>query len=226
MQEHFGHVLQQGALQWADGSVVMLWLGGWVRAGKGSEKQEEKNKPWCLCQISSEIEAKIMLQPLSRRFGWCKSDGLTLRIWCLESSIRLQLWTVSSVRGRSSESLSSFCKMSRSRCLFGRNDTCRKRWPLLFLSHFFCYLLLESHNWAEWKQTDNLVCFLKRLHRVCWFAKKWWSSIVTCCLKSFSRGSMRIGKDFILFTKKSDTMTCLLLSRTFHEEEGIDEVCT
>ncbi|KAM5235487.1 ATPase MORC2-like [Ctenodactylus gundi] len=37
-------------------------------------------------------------------------------------------------------------------------------------------------------------------------------------------GSMRIGKDFILFTKKEATMTCLFLSRTFHEEEGIDEV--
>lgn len=37
-------------------------------------------------------------------------------------------------------------------------------------------------------------------------------------------GSMRIGKDFILFTKKNDAMTCLFLSRTFHEEEGIDEV--
>lgn len=37
-------------------------------------------------------------------------------------------------------------------------------------------------------------------------------------------GSMRIGKDFILFTKKGDTMTCLFMSRTFHEEEGIDEV--
>ncbi|NXY07743.1 MORC2 protein, partial [Pteruthius melanotis] len=37
-------------------------------------------------------------------------------------------------------------------------------------------------------------------------------------------GSMRIGKDFVLFTKKDNTMTCLLLSRTFHEEEGIDEV--
>ncbi|NXF96879.1 MORC2 protein, partial [Eubucco bourcierii] len=37
-------------------------------------------------------------------------------------------------------------------------------------------------------------------------------------------GSMRIGKDFILFTKKENTITCLLLSRTFHEEEGIDEV--
>lgn len=37
---------------------------------------------------------------------------------------------------------------------------------------------------------------------------------------------MRIGKDFILFTKKDNIMTCLFLSRTFHEEEGIDEVCT
>uniref|UniRef100_A0A7N8YPU4 MORC family CW-type zinc finger 2 n=1 Tax=Mastacembelus armatus TaxID=205130 RepID=A0A7N8YPU4_9TELE len=37
-------------------------------------------------------------------------------------------------------------------------------------------------------------------------------------------GSMRIGKDFILFTKKGDTLTCLFLSRTFHEEEGLDEV--
>ncbi|XP_032085033.1 ATPase MORC2 isoform X2 [Thamnophis elegans] len=35
---------------------------------------------------------------------------------------------------------------------------------------------------------------------------------------------MRIGKDFILFTKKENSMTCLFLSRTFHEEEGIDEV--
>ncbi|XP_072289495.1 ATPase MORC2 isoform X2 [Eucyclogobius newberryi] len=37
-------------------------------------------------------------------------------------------------------------------------------------------------------------------------------------------GSMRIGKDFILFTKKGTTLTCLFLSRTFHEEEGLDEV--
>ncbi|XP_039188412.1 ATPase MORC2 isoform X1 [Crotalus tigris] len=37
-------------------------------------------------------------------------------------------------------------------------------------------------------------------------------------------GSMRIGKDFILFTKKENSMTCLFLSRTFHEEEGINEV--
>lgn len=37
-------------------------------------------------------------------------------------------------------------------------------------------------------------------------------------------GSMRIGKDFILFTKKEHTMSCLFMSRTFHEEEGIDEV--
>uniref|UniRef100_A0A3P8TYY4 MORC family CW-type zinc finger 2 n=1 Tax=Amphiprion percula TaxID=161767 RepID=A0A3P8TYY4_AMPPE len=37
-------------------------------------------------------------------------------------------------------------------------------------------------------------------------------------------GSMRIGKDFILFTKKGNALTCLFLSRTFHEEEGLDEV--
>uniref|UniRef100_A0AAY4A0C7 CW-type domain-containing protein n=1 Tax=Denticeps clupeoides TaxID=299321 RepID=A0AAY4A0C7_9TELE len=37
-------------------------------------------------------------------------------------------------------------------------------------------------------------------------------------------GSMRIGKDFILFTKKEEKLTCLFLSRTFHEEEGLDEV--
>ncbi|KAG7481080.1 hypothetical protein MATL_G00062990 [Megalops atlanticus] len=37
-------------------------------------------------------------------------------------------------------------------------------------------------------------------------------------------GSMRIGKDFILFTKKENMLTCLFMSRTFHEEEGIDEV--
>lgn len=35
---------------------------------------------------------------------------------------------------------------------------------------------------------------------------------------------MRIGNDFILFTKKGAAMTCVFLSRTFHEEEKIDEV--
>ncbi|XP_064652426.1 ATPase MORC2-like isoform X2 [Lineus longissimus] len=37
-------------------------------------------------------------------------------------------------------------------------------------------------------------------------------------------GSMRIGNDIMLFTKKGQTMTCLFLSRTFHEEENIEEV--
>ncbi|XP_067402494.1 MORC family CW-type zinc finger protein 1 [Emydura macquarii macquarii] len=37
-------------------------------------------------------------------------------------------------------------------------------------------------------------------------------------------GSMRIGKDFILFTKKEDTMTCVLFSQTFWETEGLNEV--
>lgn len=35
---------------------------------------------------------------------------------------------------------------------------------------------------------------------------------------------MRIGNDLMLFTKKGDTKSCLFLSRTFHEEENIDEV--
>uniref|UniRef100_A0A2K5QM94 MORC family CW-type zinc finger protein 1 n=2 Tax=Cebus imitator TaxID=2715852 RepID=A0A2K5QM94_CEBIM len=37
-------------------------------------------------------------------------------------------------------------------------------------------------------------------------------------------GSMRIGKDFILFTKKEETMTCVFFSQTFCEEEGLSEV--
>ncbi|XP_069744672.1 ATPase MORC2-like isoform X3 [Narcine bancroftii] len=37
-------------------------------------------------------------------------------------------------------------------------------------------------------------------------------------------GTMRIGMDFMLFTKKSNTLTCILVSRTFYENEGIDEV--
>jgi len=37
-------------------------------------------------------------------------------------------------------------------------------------------------------------------------------------------GSMRIGKDMILLTKKGSTMSCLFLSRSFHEQEGIHEV--
>ncbi|KAM9034425.1 MORC family CW-type zinc finger protein 1 [Sarcophilus harrisii] len=37
-------------------------------------------------------------------------------------------------------------------------------------------------------------------------------------------GSMRIGKDFILFTKKEETMTCIFLSQTFCESEGLNEV--
>jgi len=36
---------------------------------------------------------------------------------------------------------------------------------------------------------------------------------------------MRIGKDLIVFTKKGPAMTCVFLSRTFHEAEHIDEVC-
>ncbi|XP_035130307.3 MORC family CW-type zinc finger protein 1 isoform X1 [Callithrix jacchus] len=37
-------------------------------------------------------------------------------------------------------------------------------------------------------------------------------------------GSMRIGRDFILFTKKEETMSCVFFSQTFCEEEGLSEV--
>jgi len=35
---------------------------------------------------------------------------------------------------------------------------------------------------------------------------------------------MRIGNDFILFTKKGRQLSCLLLSRTFHDQENIDSI--
>lgn len=35
---------------------------------------------------------------------------------------------------------------------------------------------------------------------------------------------MRIGNDLMLFTKKGDTRSVLFLSRSFHEEENLDEV--
>ncbi|XP_049641562.1 MORC family CW-type zinc finger protein 1 [Suncus etruscus] len=37
-------------------------------------------------------------------------------------------------------------------------------------------------------------------------------------------GSMRIGKDFILFTKKEETMSCVFFSQTFCKKEGLNEV--
>ncbi|XP_065196359.1 ATPase MORC2A-like isoform X2 [Sycon ciliatum] len=37
-------------------------------------------------------------------------------------------------------------------------------------------------------------------------------------------GAMRIGRDFILFTKRGTTMSCVFLSRSFHESEKIQEV--
>ncbi|VDM52040.1 unnamed protein product [Angiostrongylus costaricensis] len=39
-----------------------------------------------------------------------------------------------------------------------------------------------------------------------------------------SSGAMRIAKDFIMFTKKDGLLTCLLLSRTFHEMYSLKEV--
>ena len=45
-----------------------------------------------------------------------------------------------------------------------------------------------------------------------------------CVLNFLFSGSMRIGNDLIIFTKKGPVMSAVFLSRTFHEEEKIDEV--
>lgn len=37
-------------------------------------------------------------------------------------------------------------------------------------------------------------------------------------------GSMRIGNDLMLFTKKDSALTCVFLSRTFHEREQLEEI--
>lgn len=41
---------------------------------------------------------------------------------------------------------------------------------------------------------------------------------------TFYSGSMRIGNDMILFTKRDGIFSCVFLSRTFHETEKLDEV--
>lgn len=61
------------------------------------------------------------------------------------------------------------------------------------------------------------------IHFECQIYCDLWCTNFNSFLINFS-GSMRIGKDFILFTKKDNKLTCLFLSRTFHEEEGLDEV--
>lgn len=37
-------------------------------------------------------------------------------------------------------------------------------------------------------------------------------------------GSMRLGKDMVLFTKKDGVMTCLMISRTFYQAENVTQV--
>nr|XP_034971837.1 MORC family CW-type zinc finger protein 1 isoform X2 [Zootoca vivipara] len=48
--------------------------------------------------------------------------------------------------------------------------------------------------------------------------------MIGCYGNGLKSGSMRIGKDLILFTKEENTMTSLLLSQTFCETEGLSEV--
>lgn len=80
-------------------------------------------------------------------------------------------------------------------------------------------------DWPVWKRPE----IVRASQNSCdslhiWYTSVW---IILHLIKTFvcfHSGSMRIGKDFILFTKKGNTLTCLFLSRTFHEEEGLDEV--
>ena len=37
-------------------------------------------------------------------------------------------------------------------------------------------------------------------------------------------GSMRLGKDMVLFTKKDGVLTCLMISRTFFQAENVTQV--
>lgn len=37
-------------------------------------------------------------------------------------------------------------------------------------------------------------------------------------------GSMRMGKDMILFTKQNGVLTCLMISRTFYQAENVTQV--
>lgn len=37
-------------------------------------------------------------------------------------------------------------------------------------------------------------------------------------------GSMRLGKDMMVFTKKDEVLTCLMISRTFFKEENVTQV--
>lgn len=37
-------------------------------------------------------------------------------------------------------------------------------------------------------------------------------------------GSMRLGKDMIVFTKQDGVLTCLMISRTFYQAESVTQV--
>lgn len=80
------------------------------------------------------------------------------------------------------------------------------------------YLQHPSNLWyylPKMVQDDGLLLMSNKTEL---FWSRWkWNDFV-------SSGSMRIGNDLMLFTKKGPTMTCLFLSRSFHEEESIDEV--
>ncbi|VDN98027.1 unnamed protein product [Rodentolepis nana] len=67
-------------------------------------------------------------------------------------------------------------------------------------------------------ETKNVIVFGKSCKRVLD------QSSIGMYGNGLKSGSMRIGSDMILFTKKDGIYSCVFLSRTFHEAERLDEV--
>uniref|UniRef100_A0A8C0WBK0 CW-type domain-containing protein n=1 Tax=Castor canadensis TaxID=51338 RepID=A0A8C0WBK0_CASCN len=100
------------------------------------------------------------------------------------------------------------------------------------------YLLLQrnTHERLLWELGGFMLCFLddgcgmnpEETSDIIYFgtSKKQLSTLkfIGQYGNGLKSGSMRIGKDFILFTKKEETMTCLFFSQTFCEKEGLTEV--
>ncbi|VDP91623.1 unnamed protein product [Echinostoma caproni] len=68
-------------------------------------------------------------------------------------------------------------------------------------------------------EVKNVIIFGKSLKR----SEE--SSTIGMYGNGLKSGSMRIGNDMMLFTKRDGVYTCLFLSRSFHEEEKLEEVC-
>jgi len=76
---------------------------------------------------------------------------------------------------------------------------------------------LDDGSGMEPKEVNNVVQFGKSFKRNT-------ENMIGQYGNGLKSGSMRIGNDFVLFTKKGTNLSALMLSRTFHDEEQIDAV--